>query len=258
MSNPVLFNAYDLDGITGFEITDYDFNIYPNRQLRTFKLANQNRSALTSAEYVEKAINVYGIIRNCTREDAEATLSVLRSYTQGIKKVLSVPQYNRQVEYTATLQEMSQTWHGNNMQVVMGFYCDEPTGVDNISEALIAVIDQTVTTATDTFPVVFAGSSLEQYPVITIVINSLTGGTNKTITIDNDSNSHEVAIQRTWIVGDDLEIDTYNKTVKVNSSPVEYTGRIPDFNTGATNILYQDTLTTRNVTITATYQRRYV
>jgi phage-related protein len=258
MDNTVEFNSNDFNDVTGFTVTDFDFNLYPNRQLQTFKLANQNRSALTSAEYVEKIITVYGIIKDCTREDAEVTLANLRAITQAVRGDLVVTQYDRDVSYIATLQIMEQRWVGNNMFVTMTFYCDIPTGIDATVEDLILLANTNTTTQPHDYAITLAGSSIEQYPIITIALNTLTAGGGDTITIGNSSNGHEMQITRTWAASDDIIIDTFEKTVTVNNLDVEYTGRIPEFNVGSTNIVYGDDFSARNVDTTAEYQRRYV
>ncbi len=258
MSNVVVFDGVDLSAITGVDIYNYEFNLYPNRQLRSYKLANQNRSGLTSAEYVEKKIIVYAIARACTSEDAEEIMMNLRANTQGIKKTITVDQFNRVVDYTATLSGMTHSWVGNNLMIEMSFYCEIPIGTDTIVEDLILPADTNTTTQPTNFAITLGGSSLLQYPIITIVINSLTIGAGGEITIANSDNSFEVAISAVFVAADVVVVDTYNKLVTINTNEVEYSGRIPEFGVGTTDIIYGDDFSARDVDVTAEYQKRYV
>lgn len=254
----VSFNGFNLSSITDVSLYNYEFNNLPTRQLRSFKLANQDRSALTTADYMDKRITVNFHIIECTREAAEVALLELRRRTQAIKGTLSVSQYNRTVTYTATLEAMTERWVANNMDVVMTFYCNEPLGTDSVTETLIDALDTNTTTAPTDFEITLNGSSYHQFPIITVTVNSVTDGTDGTMSIMNSGNSDEVEITRDWASSDVLEINTFLKTVKVNGTEVDYSGKVPDFEVGTTDITYDDDFSARDVDVEAEYNRRYI
>lgn len=254
----VIFNGTNLSTITGLDVHYYEFNLYPSRQMRAFKLANQNRSALTSAEYVDKEITVFAIARACDSEDAEQIMMNLRAVTQAFRKTLRINQYNTVVDYTATLQSMSHSWVGNNMKIEMTFYCDIPIGTDTTVEQLIAVLDENTTVSPTDYAITLGGSAIEQYPIITITINSLTIGAGGKITITNSANTNSIEISSTFVALNEIVIDTYAKLVTINGLEVNYVGRIPEFNVGTTDIVYSDDFSARNINLTAEYQKRYV
>lgn len=258
MPSALTFNGTDLTQLTGIEVNDYEFNNYPNRQLRSYKLANQHRSGLTSAEYVDKTVTVNAVIRDCDRESSEATLMLLKANVQAIKGSLTTEQAERTITYTATLQSMSHKWVANNLMVVLVFYLAEPLGVDSATETLIAAPDQNTTNATDDFAITLQGSSLEQYPTITVDVNSLTIGAGGTITVGNSDNDFEVAVTAVFEAGDTLLINTFDKLVLLNGAEVDYEGRIPEFYLGTTDITYEDDFSARDVDVSAVYARRYV
>lgn len=86
-----------------------------------------------------------------------------------------------------------------------------------------------VTAASTTFIVANAGTAPTE-PIISVSV--ATAGTLSSLTILNNTNSDSITVARTYNDGDLLEIDSENKTVKVNGSPVDYTGVIPKAEAG--------------------------
>jgi hypothetical protein len=109
---------------------------------------------------------------------------------------------------------------------------------------------------TSTF--VLIGGTVVALPVITITLTAGTGLTSKYIQITNPSTGKLIRITRTWVAGDILIIDCENKTVKVNGTDVDYTGVFPTWSPDDTQIQYDDTLTTRTVTMNMVYKKRYL
>jgi hypothetical protein len=109
---------------------------------------------------------------------------------------------------------------------------------------------------TNTF--VAVGGNKPVLPVLTITLNSGTGLTSKYIQLTNSTTGKLIKVTRTWVAGDVLVIDCENKTVKVNGSAVDYTGVFPSWNPTDTQLQYDDTLTTRDVTLTMVYKRRWL
>lgn len=108
------------------------------------------------------------------------------------------------------------------------------------------------------------GSAEWQVPVIQLWLSTVTGSGSTSLVVSNPSNSQSVTISRTWAVDDYVEVDSKNKTVKVNGQRVDFTGMIPEWQpksiagTGNSKITIADGLTTRKWRVRVTYQRRWV
>ena len=101
----------------------------------------------------------------------------------------------------------------------------------------------------------FLGNAPEQYPVITITLTAVTGGSAASIFVGNNGTGQQLTITRTWSASDVLVIDTFNRTVKVNNVEVDFGGHSPLFAPGAGTLGYVDTFTTRTFTISAVYAK---
>jgi hypothetical protein len=255
-------NLYDIDGL---DLYNYDAVLYPTRQMRNFKLARQNRSALTTAEYADKIITVRFYAESCTRPESEAMLAELRRRTQKVQGVLVVPhQYDEGIEgiqYYATVNGMTHEYVGGSLDIEVTFYCADPVGMtveefepEEFSGSSPAM---TVTDGDASWDITLLGSAVEQLPVITATVTSVTEAANKTISIGNGENNEIVTIVAAYADGDILEIDCAEKTVKINGAEVNYSGKIPTFVSGENSIVYEDDLTAPNVTVNVTYHKRY-
>lgn len=135
------------------------------------------------------------------------------------------------------------------------FYCAVPVGSETAPEDLFTTAVNTLSQVTQSFTV---NGSYKAEPVLTITIDSITGGTTKTITLSNASTLRGISVTRTWIANDVLEVDCLNKTLYVNNTTVEYTGQFPSWDPGNNGIVYLDDFTTRSVDLAAIYTRRYL
>lgn len=135
------------------------------------------------------------------------------------------------------------------------FVCSAGYGVDTASSTLLS--STVSTTATATNAVTVGGTFKDQTPVITVTLNSGTGLTSKSFTISNPATGVGITITRTWVAADVIVIDCANLTVKVNGSLVDYSGAFPTWAPGSGNIRSVDTLTTRNISMSATLVKKY-
>lgn len=255
----LIFDGFDISTISGFSVFDYNANNLPTRDFKTFKLARQNRSVTTTADYSIKSIPVFGIIKDCTRESAEETLAAVREKLQGVNKILQAPQYNRNIQYRdTTLSSMTETFIANNMSVVMLFTASDPIGIDTVTQDLIDPGDQNTTVSPTSYSMTFEGSAPNQAPIITITVNSVTDGTAESIELLNVVTGAKLTVTRDWVNGDVLVVDTFDSQVTLNGIAVFYTGRIPLFQAGAQTLRYSDTFTARDVDVEAEYNARFV
>jgi hypothetical protein len=73
----------------------------------------------------------------------------------------------------------------------------------------------------------------------------------------NSNNGQAVTVNRSWSDGDVLVIDCGGKTVTVNGANVNFSGAFPEFPPGAQTLYYNDSFSSRTVTISSVYYEGY-
>lgn len=149
---------------------------------------------------------------------------------------------------------------GGHAVIDIEFLTADPMGIDPNAVGLFTTAF-TNNNVTIPFNVAMAGTAEWQQPQMTFTFNDLTGGTGASVVIGNPANGQQITVTRNWTVGDSLFIDARDgqQTVEVNGSEVAFSGSIPEFIKGQVGSLnYSDTLTTRNVSGSGSYYKRYV
>lgn len=226
------------------------------KKLGIYDVARANKRVVTSVLYNAKKIIITIEIGRTTRELLDASIDTLNSILVGKEKALLLSQGSGLRQYTATLANVIiSDVLGGHCKIDLEFECSESFGMDQNNTTLVS---GAWTGSPISMPIIVGGTAEWQQPVITITLNSLTGGTSKTLHIENTANSQAVDITRTWSNGDVVVIDSTTKKITVNSAEIEYDGAIPEFEPGSGTLLYSDNLTTRNVSISAVYKKRYI
>lgn len=253
----VTFNGSDLETVVpGLKITGLP-DRPPTRNINALGLARMDKVSVASAFYAGRKISIVAEVARDSRILLDDQLDILNKYLAPKEKLLVVPYGSTTRQYTATFSNMSKKDNqGGYVSIELEFICSDSLGYDTASTT-IATHNHNVA-ATKSYFFVLDGSAEWQYPVITVTVNSLLGGTSKDITLSNHSTGQGITVNRTWIAGDVLVIDTVNQTVKVNSADVAFTGAFPIFQLPSGTLDYTDTISNRDVNISAVYQRRYV
>lgn len=249
----VIYAGNDLSLAPGVELYNHDFNKLADRDIKINKLARQDRSIITSSEYTSKEIPVYLEVCGGSRSETEQRLTYLKSLLQGQNQVLKVSQSGDTVSYTATMNELSETWEGINVQVVVIFLASDPIGE---SETLTTIFSSTITTGSTSLSGVIGGSFMVE-PTINIVINSVTGGTGS-ISVRNAGTQQGITITGTFAATNIVSINSKAQIVTINGVEQDFTGRFPVFYPGTQALGYSDTFTTRSVSLTAQARLRLV
>lgn len=252
----VKYNGVDLHSVNGVSVLDRVVNDLPNRNVRMYKLARQDGSVTTTSEYSDKKIKITGAIVLPSREEAEAAIDAVRAIVAEPEGQIDVTVAGATRRWTGTMSGMSSTLKGGYATFAIEFTCADPFGTET---STVTLVNGTSNTASNnTFSMAIEGSYKAE-PFITINYSAISGGTASTVSVYNAADGIGLDVTRTWTTGDILEIDNLNKTVQVNSTDVTRVGRFFSFLPGARGIGYNDTFSTsRTMTITATYQKRYV
>lgn len=257
MSRPVIFNDSNLeDTIAGLKITDIPYRA-PSRDIRALPLPYTDRKVQTSAFYDDRKVNVGIEIGRDSRALLDAALDTLNGILSPPKKILKIEYALTQRQWTATFNNLlMRNMRGGHGEFDLEFQCTDALGYD-ISDTTIVTHNNNVA-ANKSYYFELDGSAEWQLPVITININSLLGGSAADIAIGNADTGQELSITRTWVAGEELIIDSVNKTVQVDGEDVDFSGAFPEFKRPNGTMTYRDTFTARNLNISGVYKKRYV
>lgn len=258
LAYPITFNGIDLNTVSGLTVLKTNPYHLPTRELSIADLARTSKSKINSAYYKERLILVRVGITRATRALLETSIDSLMTILQPIDKVLVLPQAGGLRKYYTTLSDAvvnEEVEGGSYIEMDLIFTCSDRFGYDINPTVLLSFPAYTSSNRSD--GLTFRGSAPWQVPVITLTFSSITSGTNKAIVVGNSSTGQQVTITRTWASTDIVEIDSYNKTVKVNGVAIDYTGVIPEWEPGFGYWYYSDTFGTRTFIGSITCVFRY-
>lgn len=256
--NNVIFNGNSLQ--SAFIITqDVDHESAASLQANSYPLANSNRSVIPYEVYTSKMIVITGVVTGTTSANLDANLDTFRSYLIGLNKNLDINYNGSTRRYvgscTATKTVRNRGLTRANFSIT--FTATQPFGVDTASTTAINTTANTAIPYQPTYT--FLGSAPLQYPVITVTFSAMAGNAAaQHVQVSNNATSQTIDVYRVWAATDVLEIDTFNKTVKVNTADVAFTGAFPEFAAGAATFGYNDGFTSRTFAFLATYFVRYL
>lgn len=252
------FGAFNMqDPAAGIWVTETDVYSSPTNSIQADAMAETDGSLVVKQRYLSKTFKVEGILRKDSIEELEMLMDVFKAAMGARNQAFDIDYAGDIRRYLANAQNVivTRTRRLTSAAFSVEFQCPDGVGWSIGSTALIASAG--ITTSNVSIPLIVEGS-YQADPVVTVVFNTVTGGTAKSINISNDSSLRGMAIQRNWVTGDRLEIDCMNKTVFVNDLAVEFTGQFPKWEPGAGALGYLDDLTSRDVTLTSSYTRRWL
>lgn len=230
----------------------------PAKSVASFSFAHANRSAIPFVNYPSRAIRISGKIIGSSISDLDTKLDTFRGYFNNKDANLDIDYTGSTRRYIATLTGLDIDRPGGlkfaNFDAV--FTATQPFG-QNVT-ATTAWSDTGVTTATDSQAHSFLGSAPYQLPIVTITINSVTGG-DGFISFTNDANDQGILIiGQTFVADDEIEIDCVERTVKLNGNEIDYSGSFPEFPPGSQTMNYADGFTARNFDIDVSYNALFL
>lgn len=249
----VVFNENRLDNIPGVDLYNHDATRLPDRDIKIYKLARRSKSIITSAEYTQKSIPAWMDVCSGGRSDTEETLTFIKSLLQAQNGTLRILQAGLEVEYTATMNEFNVEWEAGHAYVEIVFIASDPIGISTSTDTLFSLTGVTTSSTTATFVV---DGTFNAEPIITVVVNTVTGGTGQSISLINSRTNQGITITADFANGDILQVDTEEYEVLHNGVSIDFEGLFPIFPAGSQQLAYSDTFTTRNVDITGTYNQR--
>ncbi|KSZ59659.1 hypothetical protein Z045_05670 [Rhodococcus pyridinivorans KG-16] len=253
---PVTYGPYSLQ-TTNVRTTRTNVFSAPRNNIQADKLAESDGAVIVKAQLEPKIFTVEGILRT---DSIEATQHLMDQF----KAALSVPNQALDIQYAGDTRRFISTAQNIMLSNDRGlasagfsveFLCPSGVGTDTYASTLLA--PTAITTSTASLGVNIGGT-YQAEPTIVLTINTLTGGTNKTVTVTNDVTRRGVAVTRDWAAGDKLEIDTLGKRIYVNNIPMDFIGQFPVWEPGPGSIGVMDDFGARDATVNVEYVRRWL
>lgn len=249
----VIINGTDISKLTGVDLYNHNFHELPEREIKIYKLARESLSVVTSAEYTKKEITVFMDVCGGSRSDTEELITKIKAISSVYNSELKVKIGGIWYRYIATLNEFSTKFNGIGAELALSFIASTPVGTSIDDFTMFSISGITSTYATNTFMV---DGSMEAQPTITVTMTSVSG--SGSFTIVNGRNGQGITINTPVVSGDIIEINSAEKIVTKNGSPIDFIGVFPVFGAGEQQVQYSDTFTTRQVTVTGTYHKRII
>lgn len=254
---PVYFNNIRLDNLEYIQFTNRLTHSIPKRRVNSKSLANTDGGKLVSADFDQREIIIEGVIIAPDRSLAELARDELMLYLIPKEKSLKIDQGGFERVYTATMQNVTfSEAKGGYIPFSINFLCSDPFGYREQATAIAMGAAITAFYGEKTFNIL---GNYKALPVITLTLSSLSGATGASITLTSADNGQSISITRDWSNSDVIEIDSFNKTLKVNDTEVDYIGKFLEFDPGTSRkLVYEDTFTGRSITIQFSYTKRYI
>ncbi|WP_100504108.1 phage distal tail protein [Mycobacteroides abscessus] len=229
----------------------------PESSVQADTLAQADGALVVQQRYKPKTYSISGVIR---RDDTVALEQALDTF----KAAMAVKNQAFDVDYAgdvrrylsyATTVTIAKTGRNTSAGFTVAFICPDGVGwsVDSTS-----FVDPTGITSSNFSIAVATAGTYKVEPQITATFNTVTDGTGKTVSISNGTSLRGISVTRDWITGDVLEIDSLKMTVYVNNMPVDFSGQFPKWDVGASELSYLDDFSSRDVTLSASYTRRWL
>lgn len=256
MAAHVHFNDFEISAQTGVLITARGIHNVPKRDVSRFHISDTDKDVTTKAEFTGREIIIEGIIGNTSRGAMETTKRTIMANIQDIEGRLELDEAGALTRYICTLETAEWTdMAGGYIAFALKFIAADPLGYDPQTTTLV---NAATITGTGVNTAMTVGGGYKAEPLITLTLNSGTSLVGN-ITISNPATGEAIVVDRlAWTAADVLVIDCLNKTVTLNGAAISYTGTFPYWEVGSQNIRYADEFSTRNVTLTVTYQRRWL
>lgn len=255
--NFTAFGGFDLSTVSPYlEFDRRDANTTPKRTLDMEPMARSSVKKLLGASYSERIIPITGHVKAPSRDEADHVRDLLLMHLQATQANLDIVVSGALRSYSATYQ--NDVWtniEGGLVTFTINFLAADPFGFDG-SSVLIPFSNPQTAAINDT-AVTWDGSWWAE-PAIVVLLNSGTGLTSKTISVSNPDTGEIISITRTWTAGDTILVDTLARNVFVNSVIIDYVGVFPRWFPGAGTVRITDTLTTRSLTVSGSYVRKWL
>ncbi len=234
MSTPfsISFNSYVLQN-SSFRTQIIQHTNIPTKIIQTETKARADGLTIVNVKYGQREINVEGLLSASDRNTLVGLIDTMKLNLKDASGVLDIDYGNSTRRYYATVADLQlpeEFYSITSVPYKIKFICADPFGYATVS-GMISLPGQTALLL-DT--VITMSGSIDSDPAIQLTIN--TGSSVSLITLSNESTREVIIISKpggNFANSDVLMIDSKNKSVKINNSGIDYTGRFPSLNVNA-------------------------
>jgi len=252
----VKYGAFDMQA-NGVVVLETDVYSAPTNKIQADALAERDGALVVKQQYDSKPFTVTGYLRADTQEELEMLMDVFKAAMAVKSQPFEIAHAGGTRRYLASARNdiISRNKRLTTATFSVEFFSPDGMGWDIESTDLIESMN--ISLHNQSIPILVEGS-YKADPIIKVTVNTVTGGTAKTISLGNAETLRSVQVTRTWVAGDVLEMDTLKGELLVNGEPEEYRGALLSFQPGPNALVYNDDFTTRDVTILSSYTRRWL
>lgn len=249
-------SSLNLNGTT-YVTENIDDASTPELLQSSFNLARYPGAVITDTNYGGKTIKLRGKIYGTSTANCDSLIDALHAALAVSSKSLDFEYNSSTRRYTSTPSrvQINRPLRTSWAEWEIDFLATE-YGKDTSATALYTA--SSITTTPNTKSVTIGGSAPDQFVRVQLTVTAATGLSSKYISVENDTTGQTLTVTRTWIVGDVLIIDPSAHTVKVNGTDTDFTGAFPMYAPGTHNMIIANDFTTRTLTLTSDYIKRYL
>lgn len=269
----LIFGNINLNNELGAsKVAVHDFNTMPLAEQNIARVAGSHRSTITSKAFTSKLATA-SLYSTDTLNGLRAKVGLLKSRLQykqlPLTVQLGVPvlengayvfDETRELQFTEATLDTIEIRYGKGHYVVdLAFILLDPIAKHMTPQELADIAGSTTSSvAIDFDDVDIQGTFDSQYPIYVITVNSVTNGSNPSISVSNGFNT--VTLKASLTAADVITVNTDpdELTVKLNNLLVDYSGSMPSLILSDPEITITDTLTARNLDILITNNPRYI
>jgi hypothetical protein len=219
----------------------------------TGSIIRRSGNVLLSTKFDSKIITYVVYILAPTRIVYQSAFDMIKILLLDKEKPLLIDQRGQQIQYIATISNITEEVDGTNGKITIEFTCSNPFGQSANAESF-SFPNNTLTTFP--FPIIFGGTA-PALPQFRVVINSTSGGL-RIISIGDSNAGKVVNLTDTFNNNDVLLFDMYLKKVFKNNTSVDYSGTFPEYRPGRSGAYYTDNYASRNVSLGVNYNKQYL
>lgn len=222
LQDDIVFNGFSLQN-ANIVTNKRNIEDLPSIDFNTFKIPNENGEGIVSRYYRAKTIKIRGSLRTNTSAELEALIDTMKKALRKVSGNLDIKINGKIRRYIATLVRGNSIFNREKYNITflpfeLTFECVDPFGkeIDSEVNELFSQNSQTITQEVEHL------GNVEAKPSINVYIQSQSNLTS--LIIENLTTSERMAINRAFADNDVIQINSEDKTVKVNGVLVDYSG----------------------------------
>lgn len=222
----VVFNGYSLQS-SSFRTRIIQHTNIPTRLIQSEPRARADGQNLVNVRLSTRVIDVEGVMAAADRQSLVTLIDQMKLQLSGASGTLDIDYGNSVRRYYATVQNLELPEDFYNISQApykVTFFCADPFGY--LTNSGVISVPATSNLLQDTL-ITLSGSA-DTEPAITLTVN--TQNAMSLLTVSNETDGDVIVISKpggNFSNGDVILINSRLKTVQINNSGVDYSGRFP-------------------------------